>query len=471
MTQVQSKTERLSSLPPVWPRDLLAPIRQAAAAAEKTLVVLDDDPTGTQTVYDLPVLTEWSAATLRAELARASPCFYLLTNARSLPAGDARVLNREAAANLRAASQATGRRFTVVSRSDSTLRGHFPLETDTLADLLGPFDATFLIPYFEAGGRYTIGDVHYVAEGDRLTPAAETPFAQDAAFGYVSSNLREWVQEKTEGRVQPGQVRSLSLERLREEGPEGVATWLRSMPTGAFCVVNACAPRDAEVFALASLLAEASGRRYLYRTAASFVSARLGLEPRPLLADPALGERSEMGGLIVVGSYVPKTSRQLERLSHRLHPDTIELDVSQLATADSARPVVESAIEEINHNLGAGRDVAVYTSRRLQVSSDAAASLASGRRISEALVEIVRRLAWRPRYLIAKGGITASDLASRALGVKRALVLGQILPGVPVWQLGEETKFPGLAYVVFPGNVGDDDALADAVCRLPQRRR
>ena len=77
-----------------------------------------------------------------------------------------------------------------------------------------------------------------------------------------------------------------------------------------------------------------------------------------------------------------------------------------------------------------------------------------------------RRLEVRPRYLIAKGGITSSDLATKGLGVKRARVLGQILPGVPVWELGPETKFPGLPYVVFPGNVGGPEALQDAVQKL-----
>jgi len=45
-------------------------------------------------------------------------------------------------------------------------------------------------------------------------------------------------------------------------------------------------------------------------------------------------------------------------------------------------------------------------------------------------------------------------------------VLGQILPGVPVWKLGAESRFPNLAYIVFPGNVGDAHSLADVVRQL-----
>jgi len=89
-----------------------------------------------------------------------------------------------------------------------------------------------------------------------------------------------------------------------------------------------------------------------------------------------------------------------------------------------------------------------------------------GRRVSDALIAIVQGLAVTPRYLIAKGGITSSDTATHGLGVRRAVVLGQAIPGVPVWQLGAESKYPGLGYVVFPGNVGADTALADLVARL-----
>lgn len=102
-----------------------------------------------------------------------------------------------------------------MSRSDSTWRGHFPLETDVLAEKRGPLDATLLISYSEAGGRCTLGDIHYVAAGERFVPVAEMPFAQDKVFGYRSSDLREWVEEKTGRRIPAGAVASLSLELLR----------------------------------------------------------------------------------------------------------------------------------------------------------------------------------------------------------------------------------------------------------------
>ncbi|NJN54061.1 MAG: hypothetical protein HC804_04475, partial [Anaerolineae bacterium] len=216
-----SLTEIQASLPAEWPDDLLPGIQKQVAAHGRTLVVLDDDPTGTQTVADVPVLTQWTVDALQAELAeQSSPVFYILTNSRSLPEGEAIALTAEIGRNLQAAAVAAGQEFALISRSDSTLRGHFPAELDALVTAVPlPFDAWLIIPFFLEGGRYTINDVHYVAEGDHLIPAAATPFAQDAAFGYQSSNLREWVAEKSNGRFPATTVSSISISQLRQGGP------------------------------------------------------------------------------------------------------------------------------------------------------------------------------------------------------------------------------------------------------------
>ena len=462
-----SKGATFAALPPVWTDDVLSANAAAASASGRTLVVLDDDPTGTQTVRNIAVVTTWDVATLTAELAAAPACFYILTNSRSLTTAGTRALHVELATNLRAAFAATRRPVVVASRSDSTLRGHYPLETDTLAEILGPFDVTFLTPYFEAGGRYTLNDTHYVAEGDHLVPAAETPFARDAAFGYRHSHLPSWVEEKTADRTRAADVTTISIDLLRAGGPIAVAEKLRTLPRGSVCIVNAAAPRDIEVFAAAALAAESAGSRFLYRTAAGFVAARVGQSPQhALLAPSAFSTPTTHGGLTIVGSYVPKTTAQLTALLATPDLSAIELAVADLLDETHRGPALASAIGAMNAALAAGRDTVVYTSRQLITSTDAAASLAIGRRVSDALVYLVQHLAVTPRYLIAKGGITSSDTATLGLGVRRALVLGQALPGVPVWQLGPEAKFPGLGYVVFPGNVGSDNALAELIGKL-----
>lgn len=462
LTARRSRSDTFATLLPEWPRRL-SPVQAAASDAGRTLVVLDDDPTGTQTVHDVAVVTDWRIETLRGELSRAPRCFFVLTNSRSLPSLAARELTLELARNLRTASALARRPFTVVSRSDSTLRGHFPVETDALAAILGPFDATLLAPYFEAGGRYTIDNVHYVADGDELVPAADTPFARDAAFHYGTSDLRAWVEEKTGGRIPADAVHSLSLERVRRGGPDAVADALLALPRGAVCIVNAAAPSDMDVVAAGTIAAERTGKNYLYRTAASFINARLGQPPQPPLSSLELTATDHAGGLIVVGSHVPKTTAQLERLLQAESPPrAVELEIRALLDPARRAETIERAAEQVGTSLAAGEDAVVFTSRQVVTAWNADANLQLGQRVSDAVVELVRRITIRPRFVIAKGGITSSDVATRGLGVVRSIVRGQILPGVPVWQLGPETRFPGINYVVFPGNVGDVDALAEA---------
>ena len=145
----------------------------------RKVVVLDDDPTGVQTVHDVSVYTDWTEETFRAGLESGDPLFFVLTNSRSFSADETARVHTEIADHLAAASLATGVPFVLISRSDSTLRGHFPLETETLrreleARLPERYDGEILLPFFLEGGRFTVDDVHYVREGDTLVPAGET---------------------------------------------------------------------------------------------------------------------------------------------------------------------------------------------------------------------------------------------------------------------------------------------------------
>lgn len=461
-----SKTATLAALPPEWPDDLRAAIRNQVEQSGRTIVVLDDDPTGTQTVYDVPVLTGWGVDVLAAELARKPACFYILTNSRALPGPEAAALGRTIGQNLAAASAASRRDVAVVSRSDSTLRGHYPGEVNALAEGLGQhFDGQLIIPFFLEGGRFTMDNVHWVAEGDTLIPAARTPYAADKAFGYTKSDLRQWVEEKTGGRVQAEDVAAVSLDDLRVGGPNAVRDRLLGVADGRVCIVNCASYRDMEVFVLGLLAAEAAGKRFLYRTAASFVQVRAGLPPRPLITAADLGLAGSGAGLFVVGSYVPKTSTQLAALLAQPGIVPVEVDVAALLD-DRRAETLAAAIRAVDDALVAHRTVAVFTSRQLVSVDDHAGSLSIGRQVSDGLIEIVQKIAVRPRYLVAKGGITSSDVATAGLGVVRAMVVGQILPGIPVWRTGDESRHPGLVYVVFPGNVGGDDALVEAARRL-----
>jgi uncharacterized protein YgbK (DUF1537 family) len=459
------KADLFRDLPPIWPKSLLPQIRARVEEQGQRLVVLDDDPTGTQSVHGLPVLTEWSTASLAEELRR-SPVFYILTNSRALTEEGAVALAREIGANLIEAGRISGRGFAVGSRSDSTLRGHFPAEVDAMAETLaggdaGAFAGYVIAPYFAEGGRFTVGDVHYVLQGDTLQPAASTEFAKDRVFGYSHSALPEWVEEKTNGRVKAADVVSITLDDLRRGGPEAVAAKLLAMPQGGAAIVNSTDDRDQEVFVMGLLDAEQAGRRFLYRTAASFVRVRGGIPPKPLLS--LGGTEGLHGGLVVVGSYVAKSSDQLAHALKVPGVAGVELSVDALLDDGRGEQELTRTEDEIHDRLGAGEDVILYTSRTLRTGSSAEENLAIGKKVSDSLCRIVSGLRARPRFLIAKGGITSSDTATRGLGVRRAMVLGQLLPGVPVWELGDESKFPGMPYVVFPGNVGQPESVAEAI--------
>jgi uncharacterized protein YgbK (DUF1537 family) len=457
----------ISDLPPVWAEDLQPTIRERVAASARTVVVLDDDPTGTQTVYDTPVLTEWSAPVLRREFQRQTPLVFILTNSRSESPARAERINAEIACNLMAARQATRREFTVISRSDSTLRGHFPLEIDALSDTLALGDAIrLLVPFFAEGGRLTLEDVHYVVENERWVPVGETPFAQDHMFAFQSSDLKEWIEERTGGRILATDVISIDLNMIRTQGPAGVRACLSRIEDGGYCVVNALEIADLEVVVAAVLDAEQDGRQFLCRTAASFVRARAGLAARPLLdaaTFTANGAQMRTGGLVVVGSHVPKTTDQLDYLFRHSSLEGLEVDVSKMLSHAEACEQMDRLRRRAEVLLARGRSCVVYTSRELVCGNTDEEHLRLGRTISRGLARLVRELRVRPRFLIAKGGTTAHEIAKRGIGIRRAVVIGQLLPGVPVWQAGFESTLPDRHFVVFPGNVGGAEALWEAV--------
>ncbi len=465
-----AREKAFEDLPPEWPGELLPEIKSYVSSSGRKLVVLDDDPTGTQTVHGVCLLTDWTVETLETQLSSDKPAFYILTNSRSFTLDAAQSINSEIGRNLVEAARRVKCQFEVVSRSDSTLRGHFPGELDALEKALEKdFDGRIIMPFFPEGGRYTIDGIHYVDEGGWLIPAAETEFAKDHAFGYRSSDLCRWVEEKTGGRISADDVTLVSIRDLREGGPERVLTILSQFKHNRVCVVDSVSYRDLEVFILGLLKAEEKGKNFLYRTAASFVQVRSGLTPRPLLTVKELNLPDAAGGLIVVGSYVPRTSEQLDKLLSKTGTIRAEVGVPALIDDNLREGEIERVAQKIDSALSDGKDAVIYTSRELVMEKDAAGSLAIGKSISMGLVDILNKISSTPGYILSKGGITSSDLATVALGVKQAMVCGQILPGVPVWKLGKESRYPGLMYIVFPGNVGDSNALADIIERLKIR--
>jgi uncharacterized protein YgbK (DUF1537 family) len=482
-------SELLVNLPPEPDEAaLFGDIQQAVAESGRTLVVIDDDPTGTQTVHDVELLTTWNTDML-AQALREGRVFYVLTNSRSMPEREAVQLHRELAQELVDAAQEAKTNFVVASRSDSTLRGHYPAEIVALARGLTwagdhegraydgeRFDGHLVVPAFFEGGRYTINDTHYVATPTAISapllPASETPFAQDKVFGYTTAYLPAWIEEKSNGYWKADQVISIGLELIRQGGPDEVAARLRTVAGGVPVVINAAGYGDLAVVVLGLLRAEAAEKRFLYRTAASFVRLRGAIEHKPLLqADEILGQVQavQAGGVVIVGSYVPDSSTQLANVLTLPNVTGIELAVERvIQSIAEAEAVSREAGQQLEVAIQAGRVGVVYTSRKLVTSANRIENLAIGKSVSHALIATLHQVRSRPRFIIAKGGITSHDVAQKGLGAARARVLGQLFPGVPVWRLesGPQSRFEGVPYVVFPGNVGGPESLMQAVKML-----
>jgi uncharacterized protein YgbK (DUF1537 family) len=436
------------------------------------IIVLDDDPTGSQTVHSCLLLMKWDVETLRLGLRDESPIFFILTNTRALAPEMASATTREVCQNLKQAIQLEQvQEFLIVSRSDSTLRGHYPIETDAIAQELGSFDAHFLIPAFFEGGRFTKDSIHYLMVNGKPTPVHETEFADDSVFPYSHSYLPDYVEEKTEGRIKAEAVDRFVSSDIRT----GVQERLLQLHDNQCVAVDAETQDDLNQFAQDVLAVVAQGKRFLFRSAASLLTALAALPPQPVEAEQMAtytrtsqsGDR--ISGAIIVGSHVQKTTDQLEELLKLPDITGIEINVSHLLQdSDEQRShLLQQTLEQVRSAHDAGETPVFYTSREELTFDDIQTRQDFGAAVSRLLMDIERNLPADLGFLISKGGITSNDTLSNGLALTAARLLGQILPGVSVIITPDDhPQFPKLPVVLFPGNVGDRYALAQAYQRL-----
>jgi len=426
------------------------------------IVVLDDDPTGSQTVHSCLLLTCWDVQTLREALTDTSPLFFVLTNTRSMTEEMAATVTREACANVKAALDKSGIKPIFVSRSDSTLRGHYPLEPDVINDVLGPFDATFLIPAFVEAGRITRDSVHYQRVRNVDIPVHKTEFARDAVFGYTHSFLPDYVEEKTKGRIKASDVERFLLADITR----GCLGRLMGLAGNTCCVVDAENQQDLNRFADDVLEAVRRGKRFLFRSAASILTALAGLPPQPVSPEHmGCYVRNAKPGAIIVGSYVQKTTEQLTVLLET--PDLVPIEVSVDRLPSARENILTHTRKETEKAHRARKTPVIYTSRAERSFNDQREQLSFGEIISSLLVDITRVLPKSLGFLITKGGITSHDVLSQGLGLRASRVLGQILPGCSVVQCpADHPRFAQMPVVIFPGNVGDETALKIVCDRL-----
>jgi uncharacterized protein YgbK (DUF1537 family) len=452
----------LETLPKVG-REIVDPLlEEALSMLNKKIIVLDDDPTGVQTVHDISVFTDWSVESIEQGFKEEQSMFFILTNSRGFTAEETAKAHQEMAENIQTVAAKLNREFMIISRGDSTLRGHYPLETNVLKETIESasemkIDGEVILPFFKEGGRLTINNIHYVQYGEELVPAGETEFAKDRTFGYSKSHLGEWMEEKSNGEYLAENTLYLSLKQLRSLDLEKITEQLLDVKDFNKVVVNAVDEIDVKIFTIALVRAINAGKNFLFRSAAALPKVIGGVNDKPLLTrEELVGEETGNGGLIIVGSHVKKTTEQLEELKKLTDIVFIEFNSHLVLEPGEFQKEIDRVIETTETLIKEGKTVAVYTRReRLDLGEDKKEEeLILSVAISDAVTSIVTRLQVRPNFLIAKGGITSSDVGTKGLKVKRATVAGQIRPGIPVWRTGEESKYPGMAYVIFPGNVG-----------------
>ena len=439
------------------------------------IIVIDDDPTGSQTVHSCLLLMQWDIDTLMQGLQDSAPIFFILSNTRAMNPEQAIATIQEICHNLKIAIANTEiKDFLVVSRSDSTLRGHYPVETDVIAQELGGFDAHFLTPAFFEGGRITVDQTHYLLIDGVKTPVAETEFARDSVFSYSHSYLPDYVAEKTQGQITPEQVVKFSLSDIRTGK---IQSRLLELKDNQCVVVDGECQEDFDLLAKAILQATAQGKRFLFRSAASLLTSLAQLGEQPIAAENMARYRpTEQPGVVLVGSHVQKTTQQLNQLLKQEQVRGIEIDVVALrdreAETESHRPeakqaLLESIFATIEEVFAQGKTPVIYTSRAELSFDDIQQRLQFGVAVSALLMEVVQGLPPDLSFLISKGGITSNDVLSVGLNLTQARLLGQILPGCSVIRTEpNHPQFPNLPVVLFPGNVGEQNSLVAAWQRL-----
>ena len=420
-------------------------------------VVLDDDPTGTQAMHDVAVVLDWSHPEVWDAVQASDRAVHVLTNSRAHdPAGAGSLVSSAAAA---ARAQFPGARL--VLRGDSTLRAHVWEEYEALRAVTFPGREAvplLLVPALPAAGRVTVAGVHLLERDGERVRLDRTEYARDGELAYSDSELARWADERSGGRLAAAAAVSLPLARVR--AADGVGEIAAAIATAARAgrpaVVVPDAETDADLATIARGLrtAEAAGTPVIARCAPAFAAVLTDSAARTLTPAPD----GEGGVLVVCGSFVPATTAQLERLAARCPGAIVDAHVRALA-GDGSDAEVERIAEAARERIASGGLAVLATERE---RDPALVEPASQRRIASALAQVAQRV--RAGVVVAKGGITSAVTAREGLGARAARVVGPIASGVVLWRLPDGTD-----YVVFPGNVGGADLLADVVAAIAPR--
>ena len=440
------------------------------------IIIFDDDPTGSQTVYGCPLLLDWDDNTLEEAYKQSSPLIFILANTRSLSNVLADKKIREICSSIKKFILRKGYYeddYFYISRGDSTLRGHGVLEPEILAEELGPFHATFHIPAFFEGGRITEDGIHYL----NGIPVHKTDFGRDKIFGFSTSHLAEWIEEKSSGKIQAKDILHLKIKQLEmalnnEDGFKSLLSFLSNLENNTSVIVDAKLPHHLEILANAIKIIS-NEKRFLFRTAASFINSLSSLPSNPKSVSDLVSLKSKnidfnyMPGLIMVGSHVQLATDQLEILLKDNACEGLEIPVSKLADIFALKDCQQAILElegillsKIDDILGNKKIPVLYTTREEMKFSSHSLRMKFGLQLAEFMATLVGKITNKFGYIISKGGITTQLLLQKGLNFNQVILKGQILPGLSIVQSNSDQN--NLPVVTFPGNLGNEKTLLES---------
>ncbi len=441
------------------------------------IIVFDDDPTGSQTVFGCPLLLKWDQEILSNAFKNPSSLLFLLTNSRALSTEKVEVRIREICKLLKKVIKENGfsdQELFFISRGDSTLRGHGVLEPKIINEELGPFDATFHVPAFFEGGRQTVDNIHLLNN----IPVHETIFAKDKIFSYPTSDLAKWLEYKSNGDIDYRDVSSISIQQLddasnNKESMVDLMNYISEFSNNKAVIVNASTSAHLDTFANSIKLLNGK-KRFLFRSAASLLNSLsdVSAKANSIKDFSILRLKNSSGkpkpGLVIVGSYVKLADDQLKSLLHENSCVGVELDVNTILKnlKDNKSMALLDKMEsqwlkELNTIIASNLTPVLYTSRREVLFKSTSEKIQFGISLARIMAKLVREISNKLGYIISKGGITTHILLSDGFQFKSLDLKGQILPGLSVVCSSDITNNP-LPILTFPGNLGDQNTLVEA---------
>tara|TARA_B100000212_G_scaffold112173_1_gene83550 strand:+ start:119 stop:1474 length:1356 start_codon:yes stop_codon:yes gene_type:complete len=433
------------------------------------IIIIDDDPTGSQTVHNCNLILKWDYQTLLKGLKGSSNLLFILANTRSLSEKDVKIRLKEICSSLIAImnnSLFAEEQFIIISRGDSTLRGHNFLEPFMINEFLGPFDATFYIPAFLEGNRTTLNGNHFV---DNI-PIHKTIFAEDNIFGFNTSNVKELIYEQSKRQLNINHIENIFIkdfDELEVNQSNKFYKYIEKLTNNKKVILDITDYSQLDKFSqiIKSL---AKKKKFLFRSAASFISSlsnnKYNQKDHSYFSQLRRKNDNDqiMKGLIVIGSHVELTTLQLNKILEISLCKPIEINVMKLYkyfkledNFNQINSLKKLILNSIKINLSQDAIPVVFTSREIVTPEDNNDLIQFQHFLSAFIAEIVSDMKNEIGYLISKGGLTTNTIISEGLKADSVYLEGQILPGISLVTFNLLKQKGKLPIVTFPGNIGN----------------